>query len=471
MDRIAQVVRTGGVEWHLAHGDLLPVVEEVLVEEGGRRGHFVRPFRGKKVFIKSFSEKGITGFVRNRLAPRGMKEYRAAARLLARSIPTPIPLGYGIGRQRSFVIQEWVEGETVLSLLHDPDRRSAVLEPLAGLLAKLRAHRIRHNDLHLGNILLTGTTLCLIDLHKMVIKKEFHQFDEVSNLAHALLSLYPLLAEQEKERFFKRYGSAGIRGPVEEEMERLAARWIRRKKERALGETSRIVREDRTVRFVESPVIEEGRFVETIKEDRKVRVERWTTHVRKIYRHRRRLERAWKACAVLDYMGLSPIPRVFLMRTASFNAAGYLAMEDLQGRGVELDRYLDGRYGGMTPGERKGLARNLGRFLDGLLAHRISHRDLKGCNLVILEDQRPLLLDIEDIRFNEPKEEALVRMLTQLNCTIPKEVTLRDRLRFFHDATRSVTALRKRILAGIVKASKGREIVYEGTDGLKVERW
>lgn len=471
MDPLLFVERTGGMEWHLADRDLLPVVEEVLSEEGGRRGHFVRQFKEKKVFIKSFSEKGIAGFVRNRLAARGKKEYRASRRLLARSIPTPVPLGYGVGRQQSFVIQEWVDGETLLSLIHDPEQRSAALEPLAGLLAKLRAHGIRHNDLHLGNVLVTGGTLCLIDLHKMVIKKEFHRYDEVSNLAHALLSLYPVLVEKEKEGFFRRYGSPEIRGPVEEEMERLAERWIRRKKERALEDTSLIIREGRSVRLAGSPSIEEGRFLEIIKEDRKVRVERWTTHVRKVYKHRRRLERAWKACAVLSYMGLSPIPRVYSMRTASFTEAGYMAMEDLQGKGTELDRYLDGSYDKMTAGRRKELCRNIGGFLDGLLGSRVSHRDLKGCNLVILGDQRPLFLDIEDIRFNEPKEDALIRMLTQLNCTIPKRVTTGDRLRFFLAATRSVRPLRKRIIEEILKASKGREIVYEGADGLKEERW
>jgi hypothetical protein len=78
---------------------------------------------------------------------------------------------------------------------------------------------------------------------------------------------------------------------------------------------------------------------------------------------------------------------------------------------------------------------------------------------------------VEDVRFRALDEEALKRMLIQLNTTIPKRVTFRDRLRFFLLFTAPMMVNKRVIFRAVVKESARREIVYEGVGGLKREEW
>jgi hypothetical protein len=62
-------------------------------------------------------------------------------------------------------------------------------------------------------------------------------------------------------------------------------------------------------------------------------------------------------------------------------------------------------------------------------------------------------------------------MLVQLNTTIPKRISIKDRIRFFLKLTLSFKIDRRRLFRDIVKESFGSDIVYEGIGGLKTERW
>jgi len=128
-----------------------------------------------------------------------------------------------------------------MAAFKESDNDPELVKRLASLLKKLKIHHIRHNDLHLDNILVANGVLFLIDLHKMKIKSSFTILDEVTNLSHALANIYNDLDTNEREAFFADYGNPGIREIVERSIERLAARWVRKKKERAFQETSMIV--------------------------------------------------------------------------------------------------------------------------------------------------------------------------------------------------------------------------------------
>ncbi len=73
---------------------------------------------------------------------------------------------------------------------------------LAALLKELKSHHVRHNDLHVENILVSGNELYLIDLHKMRIKGSFTVQDEVSNLSQVLADNYGYLDTDEKVTFY-----------------------------------------------------------------------------------------------------------------------------------------------------------------------------------------------------------------------------------------------------------------------------
>ena len=275
-----KVYEIDGVQWHLADEGLLEIVKDFSGEDEVRRGYASYPYKKGRVFVKSFREKGLTGFVRNRVLPRGKKEYAAAERLLSFSIPAPKPLGYGITAAGSYIVEEWLPGESLAARLKEGGDRPSLLMGLALLLKGLKEHHVRHNDLHLDNILVVDGTLNLIDLHKMRIKRRFGRADEVSNLSHALVSLYNDMEEDELDAFFSAYGSSVVRGAVEAACGRLMARWFRKKRQRAFTGTSRITAAGGRLYVAGVEEKAAGGFVETIKRDKKVRVDRHSDHIR-----------------------------------------------------------------------------------------------------------------------------------------------------------------------------------------------
>ena len=111
-----------GTEWHLEDDGLLQVLGEVTGEGAVRRGYAVYPYKEGKVFVKAFREKGLAGFVRNRVLPRGKKEFMVGRQLLSFGISTPRPLGYGITPGGSYIIQEWIEAESFSSMVKEGGR-------------------------------------------------------------------------------------------------------------------------------------------------------------------------------------------------------------------------------------------------------------------------------------------------------------------------------------------------------------
>jgi len=65
----------------------------------------------------------------------------------------------------------------------------------------------------------------------------------------------------------------------------------------------------------------------------------------------------------------------------------------------------------------------------------------------------------------------LKKMLVQLNTTLPKRISVMDRMRFFCKITLPLSVDRKRLLKDVVRESLESDIVYEGVGGLVRESW
>ncbi len=460
-----------GIEWFLDDEGLVEPLRAVVPTGGTSRGYFSFDHGGKHFFLKSFKEPGAAGFFRNKVLPRGAKEYRSAQRLLEMSILTPKPVGYGASDRESYIIQEWIRGDTFLNVFFVCGSRPELILKLADLLRTLKEHGVRHNDLHLNNVIVSDGDLYLIDLHKMAVRKRFGTKDEVSNLSHAIVMIYDGMTAKEKALFFGRYGAQDMKPVVEREMKRLQERWIRKKQERAFKNTSMLsVRADR-VYMSGRETIADGQPVRLIKKDRKTTVEQHGDHVRKTYRDGRRLRRAWKNHVTLKYLDLAVTPEPYYVKVPSLFSKGYVAMEDLTGSGEELDRYLDRNYDRMTGRERKAFIENLALFFGRLFKKRTLHKDLKGCNIFVLNRGGFLLLDVEDFQFAAVNGESLKRMLVQLNTTIPARVSVKDRMRFYLCLVKGLQVDKKAVFQEAREESLKNEIVYESLGGLKREAW
>lgn len=330
-----KTIKQDGVAWFLEDEGLLAVVAGLGAElRDDRRAYFTVPYGDRRIFVKFFREKGMVGLARNWINPRGRKEFLLGKSLESFSIATPEPLGYGRSRKGSFVLQEWIDAQPLWSPISDPSLRPGLLKGLALLLLTLRERGILHNDLHLGNVLFGDDRLYLIDLHKTKIKKRFFsESDEVKNLCHVMGDFYQEMAEDEKERFFQMYGKPAVRSIFEKKLVAQRAEWIARKKDRAFSTTSKLTRIGRRV-YVEGPQnATEEVFMECIKNDKKVRVERYSDHIRKIYRNNRRLKKAWRNHVAIEYLLLPIVPKPFYVQMGSLCESGFIAMEDLGARG------------------------------------------------------------------------------------------------------------------------------------------
>jgi tRNA A-37 threonylcarbamoyl transferase component Bud32 len=462
----------GNTKWFLTEDGLESIVQQFSHPDNKRRHYMVLEYQGGKVFIKSFLEKGLTGHIRHLFSPRGKIEFQIGSHLAFLGISTPKVLAYGIEKHTSAIVEEYIDGQSLLYAIQKTANRDELLIRLADFLKQLKQKHIRHNDLHLDNILMQRDRLYLIDLHKAKIKKTFNDADEMSNVTHALGMIYDDISDKERDVFFAQYGhDEKIRQEIEGHIRRLKKNWVINKKKRAFRNTSVLRVSDGYIYLKGAESEASGEFVTLIKKDKKVTVELYSDHIRKIYRDQHRLKIAWKNHIVLTYLGSSAVPRPYYLKLPILSSDGYIAMEDMGYKGIEFDRFLDGKYDGMTFIERKTLIDSFTFFLQALFRQRIVHRDMKGCNIFALNYSHFVLLDVEDVAFEEIREETLKKMLVQLNTTIPKKISTWDRMRFFLKMTSLLVINKKRLFRDIVKESYKSDIVYEGIGGLKTERW
>ncbi|HOJ42558.1 MAG TPA: lipopolysaccharide kinase InaA family protein, partial [Syntrophorhabdaceae bacterium] len=425
-----------GIDWYIKEDALIQILNTFEPKNTDRRDYrIIEINKDKTYFLKFFREKGISGFLRRKINPRGKREFVMGKRLLSLSIRTPEPIGYGISKEGSFVIQRYLSGKSFLDTFYESIDRTSHIKDLATLLREMKASNIRHNDLHLNNIIVKDKNLYLIDLHKMRIKRQFSVSDEVSNISHSLAMIYRDLSEDERETFFSSYGNLKIRKKVESTIIDMWMSWIERKKKRAFKETSIVKREGDILYIKGNQWQRKDIFKEIIKKDKKTELRRYDDHIRKYYRDKRRLKKAWEAYVVLSYMSLNVTPAVFFIKLPQADEPGFMAMEDLLGVGEELDRYLDRYYRQMDKKERGAFIERLSSFLKGLFNMSIFHGDFKACNIFVKDNGSFLLLDMEDIFFKNVGEKDLIHMFIQLNTTIPEYIRHTDRMRCFLKVT------------------------------------
>jgi tRNA A-37 threonylcarbamoyl transferase component Bud32 len=457
--------------WFLEEPALLDALSDLSFENVARREHIRRDYAGGRLFLKFFAERNLEAYIRRLFKPRVRREYHQSLLMRSLSIPTPRIFGYAKAPEGSCVVQEWIDGEPFLGALEQEGERPKLLAALADLLKLLKAKGVRHNDLHLENILVSDGRLVLIDLQKARVKVSLSAADHLQNVAQALAMIYDGMTEDEKRRFFAQLDGQELRAETEVRLEVLRKRWVDRKAARVFRNTSKLFAEGDRVFVRGREERATGEHVSVLKKDRRVLVERFSDHVRKVYAGRARLKRAWQNHVVLEYLGVAVTPQPFFVSRAALFRKGFIAMEDLGPKGEELDRFLDRRYDGMSRAERTQLVQRLCRFFVSLFKQSIMHRDLKACNLFAVNDEGFRLLDVEDFVFERPNFDTLVTLLVQLNTTVPKRIHISDRVHFLKCVVEGIGFDARKVLKAVARASRGKQIVYEGLAGLKEEAW
>jgi hypothetical protein len=86
-------------------------------------------------------------------------------------------------------------------------------------------------------------------------------------------------------------------------------------------------------------------------------------------------------------------------------------------------------------------------------------------NFFVLGDGSFRLLDVEDICFEKGDGASVLRMCLQLNLSIPRRISLTDRMKFFSLITQGFRFNKKELLRTIAVESRKGRIQYVGVGG------
>jgi len=200
----------------------------------------------------------------------------------------------------------------------------------------------------------------------------------------------------------------------------------------------------------------------------------------------------------LNNLGIrTPIPLALARETVWGLATSEWIVMEVIPKALELDRYLVKKMSeAWTLNEKRRAIRAFGRFMGSIHKAGIFHSDLKTCNILVSEQSpvrsegstgnRPddskgdhkltfALLDFDDVSFSGTiSERQRIKNLVQVFLSTPVFIDAADRMLWLREYVRNAgltESQRRKIVRSVLEAARGREILYVGFEGDKIERW
>ncbi len=505
-----------------------------LIKRNSVRTVFRVPMKESVVFLKRYHVRTFFDRMKYLVVPsRAMTEWLAARTMTAAGLPTIHAVMMGEKRSGRILLDgtlatiEIPDANDLVPVLHwrlrEPGLKAArrrLLRDLAELIRRFHDAGFVHNDLHSGNILVTGepetAKLHLIDLHTVKIVAKTSRRSRIANLSKMLHSLVTGTTRSERRRILSEYeGDDPVLGDIETVSRKIFGRIYalerRRLKSRArrclrssssfdlarVGEYSLWFRRDIPPAGVLLAIGDHllsmrkgGRDV--LKDSRRSAISRqilagpllWGRTVVKETRIPEALEilknafrdsrgmASWKNGNGLD------LHQVRVGRPVALAVKGrwpliresYLLMEDLS-ECTRLDLYVLKRFAGELDAagrrEKRDFVRRLAHFVRRLHRKGIYHGDLKAVNMFVKPSElgNPIffLVDYDRVTFGDSvSPRRRIKNLAQLAASVAVLITKTDRMRFFREWAPDPEALEamRSINAGVEKALS-RKIVVE----------
>ncbi len=515
--RGVRIVKDSRVRWAgtlaVEGGISLFIKQFRIVGRWQRYKYLIRPSRAMKEWLISrfLSQKGI-------LTPRalGVLEKRV----------------YGVPTE-SFLVTEALDPardlidfcKDRLSGPDDVEGRDQILRLLATTVRRIHDSGLFHRDLHGGNFLVSdegSLSLYLIDLHQTRKQSRISQAQRLWNIAQIFNSLDFMLDHDGRKVFVRTYGRGQARfdrnlGSCLRRVEGMVQKMIKRRQKsrakRCLKESTlftidrradlkifrrKEMREDDLMTVLEAHrEMVRSRRGELLKDSPKtivsmvgdsgangrricVKEYRYATILDRVSNSFRRPKgrASWVAGNVLFSRGINPVkPLAYAERwkLRLLHEAFYVTESGADD--MELDRYLIRRFGEHS---RQGLRRFVGQFAEWIGSlHRagIYHRDLKTCNILVREKADGWgfsLIDLEDVSYGaEIGIERILKNLVQINCSIPRFFSYRDRVRFLKGYLKINPAVidERGFIKRVIEESRRRGVVYVSPQGVIIEEF
>lgn len=481
------------------------------------------------LYVKEYRYAGVEHAMRMLLGMESaQREWHAAQRLKRRGLPTFDLMAKGRqarlwGPARSFLVSREIHGAyPLLEWLGNSGGRgyplhSQLIGELGSLLAMLHEHRIKHLDLHAGNLLIRPSedrlTLQVVDFQHVRLGRPLKADERIRDLAQLIQSLNEYMDEGDVRAVLAVYcHRAGFElslGRLEESRKAVLKDWRQRRTRKCLKQGTsfgRLSNQGRCVHFrrdfpieVLEQILKEATAVkqlggsQVLKDSQRTTVTRhlfvfggktwricvksylargWMDRLKYLF-GRSRARRAWVAGWGLHVREIpAPTPWVLLeRRRLGVLVEEALIMEDLP-EAQPMSRYFretfacTSRAGGT---HRIRFLKAVAKFLAHLHESQVYHQDLKASNLLIQDNEDGwsfTLVDHDHIRFDRPLTyREIVMNLAQLNASVAEGLSRMDRWRFLLIYSKGASKQHIRKMARDIA-----ELSREKIAGIKIRR-
>jgi tRNA A-37 threonylcarbamoyl transferase component Bud32 len=400
----------------------------------GRRKVYEALWNGRKVIAKVFSHKLS--------AKRHLRrEWKGLTNLAHRKLNAPKPLFFGqTGDGQWVVVAEKISGSStameIYQKLHDSVEKLDLLILIGRELAKQHIEGVMQKDLHLGNFLVQGNEIFLLDAgqirfcsHQLGRKKSLSQLsmlaawlsddrkEDINKLCKQYYKVRGWNFEESDQTIFWKYLASCRKRAVRKGLKkslRTSKRFIKIKRGQYVGVFDKsFCRDAEPFYFIEhiDALMDEGRI---LKNGNTCYVSRLTWNgmdvVVKRYNHkgiihslrhtikRSRARRCWlNGHRLVMYNFTTPKPLVYFEQRRGFLIwKSYLVTEYADG----LSLYHYQRDENIPSEKRKMAMQEVKNLLHEMAGYRITHGDLKHTNILITE-KGPVLTDLDSMRFHK----------------------------------------------------------------------
>jgi tRNA A-37 threonylcarbamoyl transferase component Bud32 len=396
---------------------------EIVKESSIRSVRRVQPPGGPALYLKLFRERGVGAAMRRLVADRAAREYAVLDHLRRAGVAAAVPVACGTHDGASFLITREIPQAEVLGDRLAADH-SGLMVKLGRFVRAVHDAGVRHDDLHLGNVLVSGPGLFLVDVHRAAIRPRLTRADRIQGLGFLLHSLHTRVGAADRHRFIRAYWGERPSKPL---LRDLGRAFLEARERYAADRTRRCLIPGREFEKSGSTMLRrpltaaaaKSSFGATpLREVKNVgRRKLWLVTPDRFVREGPRAKRIWRNAHALAIRHVAT-PRLWAW-------AGDRILGEWLADAVPLNEYVSKMW---TPKVRDALA----TFVRGLHRAGVHHGDLKANNILVRPGPEFFVIDLDRAEFYaEVPLERRLSDLAQLNAAVGAPVTVGDRLAFY----------------------------------------
>jgi tRNA A-37 threonylcarbamoyl transferase component Bud32 len=391
---------------------------------------------------------------------RARQEAEMLKALEAASIPCPRLVALARDEKGSYIVTEEIAdaGELRERLSQGGTGARTLLSRLGRLAKELHDAGIEHLDFHVGNVMVRGETLFVLDVHR-ARRKKLSRDRRLDGAAFTAMSFLDFVPTTDVVRFFRAYGLR-----THEEIEDVCRRLHHRRQLYFRGRDERCLREGTGFEVRGGVYLRRGVDLDALQKEIRaggttikkhgpetlVRLagDRFVKHV-----PRNRALKIWKNGHALLVRGL-PTPKLLAC------GKDWVAGEWIDG--TNLGDVARDAWAGMNRAQRDDVLFRLARLTRRMHDLGVFHKDLKSAN-VILKNGSIHLVDLDRVSFGGLSRKEATFNLAQLNASVAPSVTRADRLRFLRvyiGRDRGLLQKRKSWIRQLMEATRARRHLW-----------